>query len=356
MPDGFGPVNLFDREVFTLEKLANFDHKHLVTLSGSFSRGDRHYILFPWANGGNLRELWVKDPRLLNRKFMFHVLEQLTGLMGALCLMHNEKFRHGDLKPENILIFHEDEHEGQIGTLKISDMGQAQCHQQQTCYRSQPTQTRIGTMRYEAPEAVISINKPRSRLYDVWSMGCIFLEFIVWLLDGPAGLEALARDTQGGTRQATFFDIKPRDQGGSQADLHSAVRTRLVSLMRHEAWTVDTSLGDLVRVVSDQMLVISLPQGGSFDKDPSPLTSNLLAKPMAELSVSPEAGVIPDLAAETSSSLPNSYIKQRADASKITKSLERICGMAREESTYLLPSDIIDTKRGDDVDTLGGTS
>ncbi|KAF2967643.1 hypothetical protein GQX73_g5918 [Xylaria multiplex] len=354
MPDGFGPVNLFDQEVLILEKLADFDHNHLVTLSGSFSRGDRHYILFPWANGGNLREFWMKDPRPLNREFMLEVLQQLTGLMHALCLMHKEKFRHGDLKPENILIFLEDEHKGGIGTLKISDMGQARHHQYQTSCRSQPTQTRIGTMTYEAPEAVVSTNRPRSRLYDVWSMGCVFFEFIVWLLDGPAGLEGLARDTQDATGQATFFNIKPGDQGGWQADLHSAVHRRLENFMRHEVWTVDTSLGDLVRVVSNQMLVIPLPQGSSFDKDPASLASSLPAEPVAELSVSPEASLIFNLAPATSSSLPTAYIKQRADACTIKRSLEQIYGRAREDSTYLLPSDIISTERGDDADTKYG--
>lgn len=137
------------------------------------------------------------------------VLQQLTGLMDALCLMHNQRFRHGDIKPENILIFLEDEQDKGIGTLKISDMGQARRHQFETSVRSQPTQTRIGTMTYEAPEAVVYVNRPRSRLYDVWSMGCIFFEFIVWLLDGQAGLEGLAQDTKDAMGQAAFFNIKP---------------------------------------------------------------------------------------------------------------------------------------------------
>ncbi|KAI1120205.1 kinase-like domain-containing protein [Nemania abortiva] len=355
MPDGFGAVNLFDREVLTLQKLADFDHNHLIALRGSFSRGDRHYILFPWANGGNLRELWMKDFRRLNPEFMLGVLQQLTGLMDALCLMHNEQFRHGDLKPENILIFLEDEHDNGIGTLKISDMGQARHHQNRTSFRSQPTQTRIGTMTYEAPEAVVSIDRPRSRLYDVWSMGCIFFEFIVWLLDGRAGLEGLARDTQDATGQATFFSIKPGDQDGSQADLHLAVRRRLENIMRHEAWTVDTSLGDLARVVADQMLVISLPQEGSFDKDSSSLTlqpsPSLPAEPVAELPAPLEASLIFNPTPATSSSLPDAYIRQRADAWTIKKSLERICNRARKDRTYLFPPGIISAEKDDNVDT-----
>ncbi|KAI0110862.1 kinase-like domain-containing protein [Nemania sp. FL0031] len=357
MPDGFGAVNLFDREVLVLEKLADFHHSHLVALSGSFSRGDRQYILFPWADGGNLREFWAKDFRPLNPEFMWRVLHQLTGLMDALCLMHSEQFRHGDLKPENILIFLEDENDKGIGTLKISDMGQARYHQHQTGFRSQPTQTRIGTMTYEAPEAVVSINRPRSRLYDVWSMGCIFFEFIAWLLDGRAGLEELVQDTQDATGQATFFNIKPGEQGVSQADLHPAVRRRLDNFMRHEAWTVDTSLGDLVRVVANQMLVISLPQGGSFDKGSASLAhQSLPAEPIAELSGSPESGLICNPVTATSSLLPDAYIKQRADAWTVKESLERIRDRAREDRAYSLPPDIISTKKGDDLGTASEAS
>lgn len=360
MPDGFGAVNLFDREVLTLEKLADFDHNHFVALSGSFSRGDRHYILFPWANGGNLREFWVKDFRPLNREFMLEVLRQLTGLVDALCLMHDQRFRHGDIKPENILLFLEDEDDNGIGILKISDMGQARHHQHGTSVRSQPTQTRIGTRMYEAPEAVVSTNKPRSRLYDVWSMGCIFFEFIVWLLDGRAGLEALAQDIQDAKGQATFFNIKPGGDVASQVDLHPAVRKRLENFMRHEAWTVDTSLGDLVRVVANQMLVISLPQGGSSDKDSASLAHRPLpsvpAEPVAESSASPETIPTANPAPAISSSLQDTYIKQRADARTIRNSLERICRRARHDSKYLLPSDIISTEKGDDVDTANKAS
>lgn len=224
MPDGFGADNFFDREVSTLEKLADFDHNHLVALSGSFSRGDRQYILFPGANGGNLREFWAMDFRPLNRDFVWGVLQQLTGLMDAVCLMHKQQIRHGDIKPENILRFLEDEHDDGIGTLKICDMGQSRHHQYETRLRSQPTQTRIGTMTYRAPETVVSIKRPTSRLYDVWSMGCIFFEFIVWLFGGRAGLEELVQDIQDARGQLTFFTIVPGDQGGSQVDLHPAVR------------------------------------------------------------------------------------------------------------------------------------
>lgn len=130
--------------------------------------------------------------------------------------------------------------------------------------------------------------------------------------------------------------------------------------MRHEAWTVDTSLGDLVRVVANQMLVIFLPQGGSFDKDSASLVlwplPSLPADPMAELSASPKTIFTFNPAPATSSSLPDACVKQRADACTIKESLERICDRSREDSTYLLLSDIMSTEKGDDMDTANEAS
>lgn len=150
MPDDFGALNLFDMEVQIHKSLAQFRHNHLVALYGYFSRGDRHYILFPWADGANLREVWLDpDNRPLTGEFISEVLQQLTGLVDALCLMHCQRWRHGDLKPKNILRFIEGD--TGLGVLKITDLGQAKCHQELTSVRSQPPQTLIGTKTYEAP-------------------------------------------------------------------------------------------------------------------------------------------------------------------------------------------------------------
>jgi serine/threonine protein kinase len=42
--------------------------------------------------------------------------------------------------------------------------------------------------RYQSPEAAIDINQMLSRSDDVWALGCIFLEFIIWILCGNAEL------------------------------------------------------------------------------------------------------------------------------------------------------------------------
>lgn len=94
-------------------------------------------------------------------------------------------WRHGDLKPENIL---RSTVPGTIvGTLRVSDVGLARRHVLVTTNRRFPSSTEFGTTAYEPPEAVIMKNAPRSRLYDIWSFGCIALEFVVWLVYGQTG-------------------------------------------------------------------------------------------------------------------------------------------------------------------------
>jgi serine/threonine protein kinase len=125
-------------------------------------------------------------------------VKQLLGLARALCEAHYPRtkpiFRHGDLKPENILWFKGGD--GEIGTLKIADWGLARQHNLETEHRSR-TSTGSGTRRYEPPEeetgegiwansltpgqADPKQQKKRSRLYDVWAMGCITLEFL-WVI------------------------------------------------------------------------------------------------------------------------------------------------------------------------------
>lgn len=52
--------------------------------------------------------------------------------------------------------------------------------------RRTPSGTFSWTFRYQSPESKLrlSSNVPTSRAYDMWSMGCILLEFIIWLLYG----------------------------------------------------------------------------------------------------------------------------------------------------------------------------
>ncbi len=139
-------------------------------------------------------------------------LEQMCGLANGLEALHSENFRHGDLKPENILRFTEGE---ERGDLLIADVGLAKFHVEVTKNRHARTQTMTGTFRYEPPECDENLDNPRSRAYDIWSLGCIYLEFLIWLLEGQEALEAF---NQPGRFQH-FWDSKD-----GHYQLHEAVQ------------------------------------------------------------------------------------------------------------------------------------
>jgi len=168
-------------------------HPHLINLLATWRQNQRWYLLFPWAKGGNLRDLWDRpdilrpDPTLAK-----WIAKQCLGIARALRKIHrigSEELQdmnpfcgiHGDIKPENVLVFEaaDEKH----GTLKICDFGFTRFH----TLASRSTADLPGyTPTYRAPE--YDIYKRVSTAYDIWTLACLYLEFITWYLTGPKGL------------------------------------------------------------------------------------------------------------------------------------------------------------------------
>ncbi|KAL8792443.1 MAG: hypothetical protein Q9195_004976 [Heterodermia aff. obscurata] len=128
--------------------------------------------------------------------FLTWLFDQLSGLISALQQIHtlgpvrgqdggdlagrtSIGFHH-DLKPSNILLFGKDTWEDQ--NLKISDFGSGRIGQVtlgsgETIYNSNPS---TGDPNYSAPE--FAVDGRTSCPKDVWSMGCVFLEVLLWAL------------------------------------------------------------------------------------------------------------------------------------------------------------------------------
>lgn len=124
---------------------------------------------------------------------------QLRGLAAALEETHDARIRHGDLKPLNILRFGPTD-DNIIGTLKIGDWGLAKYQSQGTALRKEidiHTTTKYFTRFYEPPEVELADARLLGRQYDLWSIGCIILEVLIWLLYGYEGLEQFRRDVAG---------------------------------------------------------------------------------------------------------------------------------------------------------------
>jgi len=180
---------VFVREWCNLKQIKDLKHPHLVELLASCQKGSFRCFIFPWASGGDLWNFWKdKDQSPRTSDSVLWMLEQVLGLIDAIRVMHEKNIRHGDIKPQNILHFTGPvEKVGKRGRLVLADLGVSKYHgEHSTGLRNAPTDTVEVTILYEAPEAEYDRRKrlPRSRRYDMWSSGCMLLEFIVWLLYG----------------------------------------------------------------------------------------------------------------------------------------------------------------------------
>ncbi|KAK0651144.1 kinase-like domain-containing protein [Cercophora newfieldiana] len=253
----------FEKETQNLLRIRQFNNPHLIrhiaACKVDTSPSPTYYVIFPLASGGDLHAYWQsrgdqhRTPDLVRWS-----LEQMLGLATAVRDLHTtfedgSNCRHGDLKPLNILVFEED------GTcrLVIADLGIAKVHSDPTAVRTQKaTETLATTRAYEAPEAHKKCrghNLPRPRAYDVWSLGCILLEFTIWLLFDMRAVESFASrrpDTWTESRPGGFYAL---EEDGSPV-VSEVVDTAIATLLKDERCGESTVLGRLVQLIARKML------------------------------------------------------------------------------------------------------
>ncbi|KAI3324943.1 hypothetical protein HD806DRAFT_491453 [Xylariaceae sp. AK1471] len=194
----------YKEEVRVLERYSGRKkgHEHLIRLLMAFQHNSQYYLVFPLARG-NLKDLWQttrKQPT--NSSDVLWVLQQCLGIAEGLWKIHEHKSwfakglapsgdedknrgRHGDIKPQNILAF-EDSEKGYY-RLVISDFGLTRFHSAQSISNVPPDKVGGLSRTYRAPE--YDLKSTISQAYDMWSLGCLYLELISWFLlgfdDGP---------------------------------------------------------------------------------------------------------------------------------------------------------------------------
>jgi serine/threonine protein kinase len=291
----------WEREAMALESLNKINNSHIVKCIAAIRRGDNRYFMFPWADGDSLRDFWETKPEQgpkLDKDMLHQLLGQLRGLANALDKIHNfedkpdklsdpeevsaetkadtpafqlndetleytfgknpSSIRHGDLKPENLLRFTASNTE--LGLLKIADMGLAKRHVVATQDRGGLTTTPYSTIRYEAPEAKTA---PRglSRLYDIWSMGCITFESVIWVLYGYNELKKFYKDLKGGAEKETEYYETEGIEPNKTAKVHHVVRRWMEVIQRIDPeCSQDSATRDLLKLVKMKLLVVKLPR------------------------------------------------------------------------------------------------
>lgn len=222
-------------------------HSHILRLLCTFQRQDTYYLVLPWADG-NLREFWKTiDPDLgyhHSAPFWQWVVAQLLGLASALDAIQTPDAqdiirlfgRHGDIKPENILWFKSkspDDWADTKGSLVLTDLGFARFRRERT--QSRKRSTTLGfTTTYRSPEFDIA-NKTISRSTDTWSLGCVFLETVCWLLGGYRGVQRFGSarrslDQYVGAESDAFF-VATRNEDGPSSRFDFKVKPQVTKVI-----------------------------------------------------------------------------------------------------------------------------
>jgi serine/threonine protein kinase len=247
---------LFEQEKRNLDTIQEINHEHLVKHFATCRKGTNYYVIFPWASGGSLKDFWKRqDGQTRDATLKMWSLRQMLGLAMALEALHGVNCRHGDLKPENILHFHGTT--ATDGKLVIADVGISKTHQKDTQFRHEGTNTRATTPSYEAPEAITNASTPRARRYDIWSIGCIFLEFAIWILHDREAIRSFGEARYGPSFEF-YFPSRDSCTSSTPREIHPAV-TSVIKTLRHDPrCSGNTEFGNFIDIISEDLLHIDV--------------------------------------------------------------------------------------------------
>lgn len=217
---------LTERFLHEIEVQKNFIHPNLVRYFGSGRDGNVHYMVHEFVDGGDLRELFLKEG-VLPIEVVASILAQIAR---GINYLHENSIIHRDIKPANVLLSSE-------GKAKLTDMGlaipfernfkdpmvrmfeESNLLERQIDTASKATGRVAGTVDYMAPDQIRNPSEPAPG-WDIYSLGCTLYQMLTGSLPYPNG------DVKQKFRDRINFDPKdPRI-------LNQAIPFDLVDLLR----------------------------------------------------------------------------------------------------------------------------
>ncbi|KAL0259223.1 hypothetical protein SLS55_006728 [Diplodia seriata] len=105
-----------------------------------------------------------------------------------------------------------------------------------------------------------ALHRPVSRAYDLWSLGCLYLEFATWLIMGSEAIDDFSTHRLRPSRldpkfsEDYFFTVVKDEAGGMDAEVRDGVLSWAQTLHEHRGCS--RFIHDLVDLVMKHLLVI----------------------------------------------------------------------------------------------------
>ena len=262
----------FRKELQHLNDFRTHNNKHLMLGLAAFQYRGEWSIIFPKAECDLSKYMDDHSPPG-TWDGMQGAAEQLSGLMSALGDIHSPVRlyavhpkqkepifgMHGDIKGDNILCFPSTE--GLEMLFVLADFGLSATHREQS--RSNiPNKDIPPVPGYRPPECDIE-GGTCSRLFDVWTIGCLYLDFLTWLLGGRELLEAFRKFRTTlyikGTKLDIFFEFK-RVKGGQGYVIQVKPEVRKWIERLRDRDNCSQMVQDMLTIIETNMLVV-LAQG-----------------------------------------------------------------------------------------------
>lgn len=256
---------IFKAECANLDYVRRIKDDHIVKVVKAYKHGDVGNIIFPEAMtnlGHYLRDAPFGAPCPQHSKVEYHpFFDQMLGMARSLHKILDYEAEddsrniilygyHFDLKPANILV-------EESGRFIISDFGQA--HFREAGSTSSKVVGFGGTESYAPPE----IDDPKmvqNRRYDIWSLGCIYLEICSFIILGYGGVHELDR-----LRISTSADLSTSDdrfftRSGTECYVKSAILSWMCQLPGHCQTASSKAFTEEIIALVRSMLHVSVEQ------------------------------------------------------------------------------------------------
>ncbi|KAK8859097.1 serine threonine kinase [Apiospora arundinis] len=263
-------IDAYESEVNVFEKLPRNSSDVIIRCLGSFTQNEKCVVVLEHAPGGSLKDFLAKTRRPKSRQELLQLWNNFIGVLNALQHLHNLApgssetigCAHRDIKLDNMLVFPKSEDPGNEYdfSLKLTDFDTS-TNVQIISSKCSGRQNHDGGRTYCAPEA----SRVQERIEydmlnvsvtsDVWSLGAVFSEIIVWLAEGIGGIETYE------TRRKQETSLLPNFRGsGFEACFHDGTnRLKCVDEVHNETRGLLLSLDNITplirRLTESYMLV-----------------------------------------------------------------------------------------------------